>query len=326
MTNPDEKLKSQDALAYIKLEGEGLEEGIISAKTGAEILGVIDRVVHRSIVQKYPELLDVNFDVPVQVKKGSWMALIPSDVIGWVLTAAGASTTAYGVKAAQSLAENDFSEIGIKDAVKKGVGTLQSTIRIAKHLGGTRKKPHGVKFEDNNETLLIPNAQGEYIKVKRSEYDNYQNYPEKLLKDIAKAPSQNQKISVGLVDGGKLQVESIDYGDKSYFGEEQLAPTDNGFLFPEMKEGDQVELIGVVTRANSQPNSMGFQYQGHILTCIPRSGKVEQYKPQLFKKCILRGSVRRLLDASFKDTMARPRLIIDELVIIEEENEQTQLL
>lgn len=69
---------------------------------------------------------------------------------------------------------------------------------------------------------------------------------------------------------------------------------DDEFLFPELEQGMLVRLEGRLTRGNAETNSVGLNYKGHILNCVPEAGSVVQYKPALFLRCVVEGIVTRL--------------------------------
>jgi hypothetical protein len=62
---------------------------------------------------------------------------------------------------------------------------------------------------------------------------------------------------------------------------------------------------------------MGFKYQDHIITAYPESGSIVPYKPILFLKCRLYGTVSRL-DEKGRIAARRPKLHFSHLEPIEE--------
>jgi hypothetical protein len=90
---------------------------------------------------------------------------------------------------------------------------------------------------------------------------------------------------------------------------------DSDVLFPELVHGQIVELLGVVTRGNEMSNTIGFLYEGHILTAIPRKGSIVRYKSHLFLSCKISGEITRA-DKKGNVIENRPRLIFDDLQIL----------
>ena len=82
--------------------------------------------------------------------------------------------------------------------------------------------------------------------------------------------------------------------------------------------GESVVLEGEVTRENKTSNSMGFKYKDHILTAYPESGSIVKYKPLLFLKCRLYGTVSRL-DEKGRIAARRPKLIFSHIEPLEED-------
>ena len=316
---------NDDYIGFIKLTGESIEDGVVSADSAAKILKNIDRLMNRAIKKEYPELAGVNLKIPVVVRKGSWEALIPNSLVEWVITAVGAGGTTYVVTAAKQLATNDIGEKGIKEAAKSSLRTLQAVIKLHKHLGSKKRNLEGVKFKDNNKLLSIPNSEGKYIDVAKSDFDQYYTFPEDILKELADSTATDQTLEVGRRVDSQDIVESITYADREAFGlmdDEDVVETD--ILFPELKHGDQVELLGEVTRGNNQSNSIGFKYEGHILTCSPKDKRVIDYRDQMFSKCIMRGTVIRVTDLTFLQSN-RPRIYFTELEQVEVEDNQTDM-
>lgn len=315
----------EEIIGYFKITGKSIENGVISAKSAYMVLESIDRTVNRAIKRKYPELSGIQLDIPVEIKKGSWQALIPDSLVDWVITAVGTGAITYATTAAKKMAENDFDKKGIKEATVSGIKTLQSVIKLHKHLKGSKnRKINGVKFKDNNKTLSIPNDEGKFIDISKSDFDDYYNFPENILKELAESPTNDQTLSIGVVEDGVTVEENIGYKDRSLFGiTDSLENNTIDVLFPELRHGDKVELIGEVTRGNNQSNSMGFKYKEHILTCFPSKGRVSDFKQQLFSKCIIRGEVIRVTDMTFTESN-RPRIKFDDLEMIVEDDQISQ--
>ena len=77
---------------------------------------------------------------------------------------------------------------------------------------------------------------------------------------------------------------------------------------PELEHGQNVVLQGEVTRGNEMSNTMGFSYQGHILTCYPESGSIVHFKPSLFLQCRIYGSITRLDEKGYLNSK-KPKII-----------------
>jgi len=71
-----------------------------------------------------------------------------------------------------------------------------------------------------------------------------------------------------------------------------------------------------VTRGNENTNSLGVQYKDHVLSCRPRKGSVVRFKPGIFVKCKLKGSISRE-DKFGGHNDPRPKIIVDDVIPLE---------
>lgn len=126
-------------LGYIKYDGKGLERGIMDARKQADALLGMDHALRHFIVKLNPALKGIDFEIPVKVREGSWEALIPETVSGWVQASLGIAATAYLTQAAQKMAERDFDEFGVKDIFSKALAAIKWFARLGKHLGRVEK-------------------------------------------------------------------------------------------------------------------------------------------------------------------------------------------
>ncbi len=293
-------------LGYLKYDGEMVEEGFMDARKSAQALLGFDEAVRFFVFQQAPDLIKTDFEFPVRVKKGSWEIVIP-ELIELIKLAGGAIATAYGIKAAQKMAERDFDNIGLKDIFQKSLLVIQWVIKIGKHLGDlTLKKFEHVKFKDNNTLIGIRNSEGEYLYVPKQFLDFYVAANPKLLAKISELIEEQRVLSIGVFQDGKLVEEKVTKKYRRIFTHE--AEELEEILFPELEHAQNVVLEGEVTRGNEMSNTMGFSYQGHILTCLPESGSIVRFKPTLFLKCRIHGFISRLDDKG-KLNAKKPKII-----------------
>ena len=76
----------------------------------------------------------------MRIQKGSWQALIPSDIAGWLRVGVGSAFTTYVITAAGRMAKHDFREVGLRDVFVEAFRGIQFTIRLGKHIGTLSKK------------------------------------------------------------------------------------------------------------------------------------------------------------------------------------------
>lgn len=303
--------QEEGQLGYIKYSGELVRDGYLDARKSAQALLGVDEAVRFFVFQQAPELRTMDFEFPVKVKKGSWEI-----VIGGILLA-------YGAKAAQKMAENDFNNIGLKDVFKKALSAIQWMIRIGKHLGDlTIKKFENVEFKDNNALIGIRNSQGEFLYVPKEFLEFYASASPVLLKKIIEVVEEERSLSVGIYDGNAVIEEIVTRRHRQIFTSEVEEPGE--ILFPELEHGQTVILEGELTRGNEMSNTVGIGYQGHILTGIPEVGSIVRFKPSLFLRCKVHGRVSREDEKGRLDAR-RPRIIFTIIESLESDDDNHQL-
>lgn len=303
--------KEEEQIGYVKYSGKLVQDGYMDARKSAQALLGVDEAVRFFVLQQAPELRELDFEFPVKVKKGSWEI-----VIGGILLA-------YGVKAAQKMAENDFKDIGIKDIFKKAISAIQWVIRIGKHMGDMAiKKFENVKFKDNNNLVGIRNSQGEYLYVPKEFLEFYVSARPSLLKKVSEVVEEERSLVVGLYQGEELVEEVLTRRHRQIFTHEKEEVEE--LLFPELEHGQEVVLEGELTRGNEMSNTMGLGYQGHVLTAIPEVGSIVRYKPSLFLRCRMHGRVSREDEKGRLDAR-RPKIIFNRIDPLEFEDESQSL-
>ena len=309
-------MEEEKYIGYIKYEGKLVDEGLMDARKQAQALLGFDSALRYFIGKQAPDFRNLDFEIPVRVRKGSWEALIPETVGGWVQAGLGVVATAYFTKAAQKMAEKDFSDFGIVDLFKHAMNAIQWFARIGKHMGDvTIRSFDSVQFKDDNALVGIRNADGDYLYVPKKMLDLYTSCNPKILEKLAENIEEDRKLTIGSVVDGVTEEISILAEEKSIFCEEE-AEIEEDILFPELVHGDDVVLEGEVTRENKTSNSMGFKYEGHILTAYPDTGSIVRYKPILFLKCRLYGVVNRI-DEKGRIAARRPKLYFSHLEPLE---------
>ncbi|WP_322015523.1 hypothetical protein [Paraburkholderia sp. J12] len=302
----------KESVGFVKYEGKRLESGAFDARKSANALIGFDEAIRHFILAQAPDLRDTEFEVPVRIEKGSWIALIPTDISTLFKLGLGIAATAYVTNAAKKMAEKDFDSIGFKDIFKTSLEALKWVVRIGKHLGSLDKKQfESVKFSENNELVGIQNESGDYLFLPVKYLKLYANCSPKILERLAANVDSETTLSIGVVEEGEVDQESITEDEKSIFFDEEEEQSDE-LLFPELVHGASVVLTGEVTRENKTSQSMGFKYQGHILTAYPETRNIIPFKPMLFETCRLVGIVDRL-DEKGRIGAKRPKLIFSGL-------------
>lgn len=306
-------------IGFVKYEGKRLETGAFDARKSAKALLGFDEAIRYFIAAQRPELRNLDFEIPVKIEKGSWIASIPSDIGVLFQLGMGIVATAYFTNAAKKMAEKDFEGIGFKDLFKVSLEAIKWVAKIGKHLGGlAQRRFENVKFAENNELIGIPNEEGEYLFVPKKYLDLYVGCSPRILDKLASNIDPTIMLSIGVVIDNKIEEELITLDDKSIFTDEEADFTEE-VLFPELVHGEPVVLEGEVTRENKTSHSMGFKYQGHILTAYPDSGNIVPFKQMLFDQCRLVGVVDRL-DEKGRVGAKRPKLVFSHLEPISGQN------
>lgn len=281
-------MNEKDAeVGFIKYEGDAVLPGILDAgKAGLALIG-LDELLRYFNAKQAADLAKADYEVPIQVRAGSWEAVI---ILG-----ASAFALAYLSRAGNEMAKSDFEGIGLKDVFKKSLKAAIYFIRLAKHT--TKLKGwllENVKWRNDNTEVGIPNKDGayEYFPVEFVKW--YATVPPQIIKKMAEVVERERSLTVGVFDGEIVVQETITIREKQIFVMVTDEESDDEFLFPELEQGMNVKLEGRLTRGNAETNSLGLDYRGHILNCVPDAGSVVQYKPALFLRCIVEGTVTRL--------------------------------
>lgn len=252
------------------------------------------------------------YEITVKTHKGSWTVLI--------LGGLGIFAGAYIKKAAEKMAERDFDGVGFKDVIRKSVDALRRLVELVKHTKGSldfsaldlswRAAGGMVGIEGHDGTVM-------YIPIEYFKW--YLGIPKNFLYRLTQSVEENRSLVVASEEGGSIVEAEVSLRDKIFFGHADASP-DGEFLFPELQHGSTVELEGRLTRGNENTNSIGLEYRGHILNCIPETGSIVHFKPALFLKCRVFATVSRLAK-QHTEAERRPTLIISHVVPLETDDQ-----
>lgn len=300
--------KTNSCVGYLKYDGKLVEAGTIDARSAARALSGFDSAIRFFVGFDRPDLAAADLPLPVRIQRGSWIAEIPNHAGTLVLTGLGVAGVKYLAKAAEKMAEKDFASVGFVDVLRRALTCVQWFIRIGKHIGHSNIRLAKIVWVDAK-TAEVVNKTGEGLKI-----------PAELVKAIASAPPTLLSEVVGVVESertlavcahldGRAEVVTVSPDEKLIFSD---TDEPDEVVLPELVHGQSVTVEGVVTRGNELTNTLGFWYEGRILTCRPRRGNIVRFKKNLFLTCRLRGEVSRL-DKRGLPTEKKPRLIIDSL-------------
>ena len=324
-------------IGYLKYSGKSVEDGLLDARKSAEALLGFDEILRFFLLKEDPALAEIDFEIPVRIKKGSWEALIPETIGGWILAGGGiVATTSYLTSVAKKAGTDGFLETGpakdIKKTFSNSIKGAQWAIRIASHLKNFSKKKLGnakIQHKGQEITIIIPNEKNEYLEVPQKYWDLFLVCPEKLFSKNVKIIQSERNLEIGVFENGEDKKVSISEEEKSVFCSED---DDEEIILPELKHDQFVELEGEITRATESANSIGFRYQNHTIVCKPQSGSIAQFKNKivsqqdnhLFPKVKIRGRIdRKDKNGEFKEK--RPQIFFSEIIPIETDDNRQSL-
>jgi hypothetical protein len=309
----------ENFIGYIKYEGSLVEDGLMDARKQAKALTNIDSAFRFLITKQAPALKNIDYEVPVLIRKGSWEMLIPSNIAEWAQAGLGLAITTYLTAAAKKMADNDFENVRAADLFRKSLDVIKWFVRIVKHFGDATIKSFDVtKFKDDNKLVGLKNQQGEVIYVPKDILDLYIQCKPTLLNSLSSNITKGRELVIATKIDGVIDEVKITTEDKYLFCPDEDEDGDEA-LFPELIHGSIVELEGEVTRENKTTNSMGFKYNGHILTAYPSDRNIVPYKPYMFLKCKISAYVDRSDDDGTTKSN-RPKLIFDRIEEINTKN------
>lgn len=315
----DEIDTNENAVGFVSYEWRGAPKGVIDAYSGGTALIGIDEILRFFNRKQAGSLSNASYEIPVETGKGSWVAWI----LGVLTLPAATFAIAYAKKTGEKMAERDFSEIGFKDIAKKSIDALEKFIELVKH---TKKlsdwSTDNAVWKDNSSIIGFPNEDGELIFIPSEYLKWYWDLPKGALKKLVAPIVNGRHMIVGVsIDNGKFRTVDVHANDIAPFIGIDDAESDD-FIFPDLVHDQDVVLEGVITRGNQQTNSVGFQYQDHILNCIPENGSIRKFKPAMFLHCRIKATVNRHVGSNVQ-LDRRPTLIISNIITMESDDQRS---
>lgn len=127
------KNQQYEEIGFIKYSGDSLAAGIIDAGSAGSALVGLDDAIRFFNMKQSPDFAALQYDVPVQTRAGSWEVVLLAGA-----TFGGVFALGYARKAGEKLAENDFKDIGLKNALSKSMSALQALAKLIKHTRRSR--------------------------------------------------------------------------------------------------------------------------------------------------------------------------------------------
>ena len=308
--------KEYEDVGFIRYTGNDVEEGVIDAGSAGSALLGLDEAVRYFNTKQSPEFATLEYDVPIQTRRGSWEAVVVASA------AVGAAfTLGYVKKAGEKIAENDFKDLGMKDILRNSMSAIQYLAKLILHTKQTRGW-ESARFAKSNptNTIAVPNSNGELLEVPVEFFQWYQSLPPRLLTRMTSIIRPERALSIGVNIGKSVTVVKLSVNDRPLFEDNEVEDDIDDILFPELIHGMQVSVIGRLIRGNEASNSLGLEFEGHVINCVPATGSIRQYKPALFLKCQVMGRVNRHSRNRFISER-RPTIIIEKVNPLETDSQ-----
>ncbi len=281
MTKNTESNK-EEYIGYLKYSGKSVENGFLDTRKSAEALLGFDEILRYFISKENPDLKNIEYEIPVRVKKGTWGIWIPAGIGAWF-------TVKYLGSIAEKAGSDGFFETGpstdIVKMFKGSIKAMQWSVKIGSHVGTFAKR----KFENakikqgkGDPVIGIPNEQGKILDVPKKYFDMYIKCPDKIFSKNASLIEQKRTLEIGVFENGVEEKVLITEKEKPIFYTK--SDKEETVLFPELKHNQLVELEGSITRGNEKTNTIGFEYKGHILTCKPKNGNIAVFKNKIISQ------------------------------------------
>lgn len=278
-----------EEIGFVRYSGDGVGNGVIDAASAGSALLGLDEALRFFNSRQSPDLATLGYDIPVRTQAGSWEAI----VLASLAAGAGALTLGYLKKAGEKLAENDFKDVGLKDVLKKSMRAVQTLIRIVKHTRRARGWEQARIVADVTQPqVAILNDQGDELLVPVEFLQWYEALPPQLLVKMTSVVRVDRVLFIGVYTTRAPEVVEVVESDKPLFDESAEEEIED-ILFPELAHGATVRLEGRLIRGNQASNSIGLEYQGHVINCVPEQGGIRRFKPALFLRCLVEGQVTR---------------------------------
>lgn len=310
-----ENFEVNDAYGIIKFDGKLIVDGAIDLKTAGESLLGLNEALNFFVKKEYPEFSDIDLEIPVQIRKGSWEAYITEVLTDsyWEIAATYLASKYVG-PALTEMAKKDFKDFGFSDLIKKTFKGLIWVIKISKHLGSMSIKKLDnflIKLNERPDEVGIYDKEGVELWVPVDALEFYMSCPDTLFFKLAKNIENERDLTITYKDKDETVTSTITSQSKPIFF--RYKDTKDTFVFPELVHGKPVELEGRLTRGNENANTLGLSYQRHILTLVPAKGNIISKKDYLFTECTIKGKVDRMNRTGTK-LEKKPKIIFTDII------------
>lgn len=319
----------KDDTGFIRLDGEDIVDGIVDISSATRMLSGTQEALEYFLKKEnsdFAQYGSINF--PVQTREGSWEIVVPfigtitpETAVPTILAGAvgtlivqplAAGLVEYAKTIGSSTAVKQMERKSSQDSFRHAFELLESVIRIAVHLGIiSNKHDLNIKLHNDNKTATLINNKNESIEVTLDEIRSFQECPDKLLRKLCTVVTDYRTLHFGYKVNGVIREVSIDRDSKEIFTPDEDAEAP---VLPELLDGQHVKLIGAVTRGNQQTNTIGFKYNGHVITSEPNNKLITSYIDAHYKTCEITGTIVRTSKVEIVNGKRdRPKIIFDDL-------------
>lgn len=310
--------RKYEEVGYIKYTGRDVERGVIDAGSAGSALLGLDEALRYFNTQQSPGFASLEYDIPVQTRAGSWEAI----VLAGAAAVGGAFALGYAKKAGEKLAERDFTDLGMKDILRKSLDAVKTLAKVVKHTRRSRGWEQArFAMEGAEADVVLLNDRGEELRLSAEYFRWYQTMPPHLLLRMTSVVRRERVLTIALAEDQSSQQVEVLEEDKPLFETSAEDEIEDDFLFPELIHGNRATLAGRLIRGNEASNSVGLEYQGHVINCVPVKGSIRQYKAALFLRCRVHGLINRHTKSRFVADR-RPTLILERVVPLEKDKQK----
>lgn len=300
-------------IGFVKYDGKAVAPGILDAGKAGMALTGLDELLRFFNAKQSVDLVKADYEVPVHIREGSWEAVVIAGLSAFAL--------AYFGRAGNEMAKKDFDGVGLKDVFKKSLQATVHLIRLAKHTSKLKGwLLENVRWRNDNAEVGIPNKDGHFEYFPAEFVKWYASLPPQIMKKMAEVVEEERTLTIGVLDDGVVMQEKITIREKRIFTRDLEDKEEEEFLFPDLEHGMDVRLEGRLIRGNAETNSIGLDYRGHNLNCVPEHGSVVQFKSALFLRCLVEGQVSRIGKSHFV-AERRPTIIIRRVTPLEPDSQ-----
>ncbi|WP_434654314.1 hypothetical protein [Chromobacterium violaceum] len=303
-------------VGFIRYHGDGVGKGVIEARAAGSALIGLDESLRYFNSRQFKDLVAIDYQIPVKTSEGSWVVI----VLGGLGVGASTFALSYLKKAGEKMAENDFKDVGLKDVIAKSLDAIGKFIELVK-LTGRRSswERDEFKVDADKACVRVIGHNGGVIEIPIRYIDWYQKMPPKLFDKMISPVVKGRELEVGVEKEGRIELATVSVVDKALFVYEEEEDEED-FLFPELVHGDEVRIEGKLIRGNEKSNSIGVEYDGHYINCIPEYGKITRFKSALFLRCVVEGAINRHMKKR-KVADRRPTIVIRNIQPLESDKQ-----